>query len=105
MDAINTGTSGLLTAINRQLSQRGFTNSGTTGLNTQQIEAGRVGQIGQLGSNMYGQSLNDAMNFAFKNPSNTTTTVAPGNTGTGALSGGLASLMTSLNQAMAQGGS
>jgi hypothetical protein len=92
--------------MNRYLAQRGFTKSGTAGLNLEKIESGRVGQIGNLESNLYSDNLSDALSYAFKplGATSARTSVAPGNTGTGALSGGFTALMQALNQAMAAGG-
>lgn len=104
IDAINKSTTGLGDSMNRYLASRGFTNSGTSGYNQQQIQSQRVGQIGNLSSSLYSSTLPQALNFAFENPTRTTTTVAPGNTGAGALSGGVTSLIQALNQGMAANG-
>lgn len=113
IDTINKGYNGTLDAMNRTLASRGFTSSGKTGLNTEKLLSQRMGDVSSFEGNLAGQKMNrqtqllsDAMNAAYKPSSTTTsgTTVAPGNTGAGALSGGFASLMASLNQALAMGG-
>jgi hypothetical protein len=111
IDTINQSYSGLIDAMNRQLASRGFTASGTTGFNTQKILSQRAGDIGSFEGRLAGDKishqeklLTEALGAAYKPAATTTTSVAPGNTGAGALSGGLTALIQALNQAMAGGG-
>lgn len=102
-DAIDKSTEGAQSSMQRFLASRGFTKSGTAVGGNQALEANRVGQQGEAASSGFASSLQNALQYAFAAPGKATTTVAPGNTGTGALSGGLSSLIAQLNTAMAGG--
>jgi hypothetical protein len=110
ISSINKAHDGILANLNRVLASRGFTSSGTTALNTGKLFADRAGAVGDFEGQLAAQKmarrsslLSDALTAAYKPASTTTSTVgvAPGNTGTGALSGGLTALLAQLNQAYA----
>lgn len=72
IDTINKGYGGLVDNMTKQLASRGFTQSGTTGLNLEKIGAQRAGDIGTFEGNLAGQKvgqydtlLSDAMKAAY----------------------------------------
>jgi hypothetical protein len=103
LSAIDQSNTGLLDQMERELASRGFSNSGVSGANLEQILANEAGQKanfeGQLAGQKIGQqnqNIAQAMGAAF-NPVGSTT-VGPGSVAGGALGGGLAALMESVNQ-------
>jgi hypothetical protein len=122
-DAINKTYKGIGDRLMQSLAARGFGNSGLTGTAALQTELGRAGAIGGLQGQLNEQALqqqNDtieqALRAAYANPGTTSTSstagksdgygtsVMPGSVAAGSLSGGLTSLLSQLNQAMAYGG-
>lgn len=106
INTINKSSQGLSDRMSRFTASRGFTKSGTANLNQEKIESDRVGQIAGFENNLVptilnqqNQTLASSLSAAFKPSSTTTTSIAPGNTGAGALSGLFTSLMSQLNQA------
>jgi hypothetical protein len=104
VDQINKGYSGMVDQMNRELASRGFTASGTTGTNMEQLGESRLGAIGSYEGSLQSNILTDALSAAYKPTGSSSVSVAPGSTTAGATSGGLAALLGSVNQGIAAAG-
>jgi len=102
LSSIDQSYQGVLDQMNKQLASRGFTNSGTTGYNTEQVLSSEAGAKGNYESGLATSKLNeqnsllsDAMNAAYKPSGSTSTTQSP--LLPTLLGGGLSALLAGMN--------